>query len=56
VWTPLTLDPCGPQVFLQGGSNDLNNQFGSWPLANQEMAAALEYAGCAPPLTLCGRD
>ena len=27
------------------GSNDLNNQHGSWPLANQEMHAALEYAG-----------
>ena len=33
------------KVFLQDGSNDLNNQHGSWPLANQEMYAALTYAG-----------
>lgn len=31
------------RVFLQEGSNDLDNAFGSWPLANQEMAAALKY-------------
>lgn len=31
------------RVFLQDGSNDLDNAFGSWPLANQEMAAALKY-------------
>lgn len=33
------------RVFLQGGANDLNNQHGNWPLANQQMATALEYAG-----------
>ncbi|MBC8142738.1 MAG: esterase family protein [Armatimonadetes bacterium] len=33
------------RVFLQDGSNDIDNQFGNWPLANQEMAAALKYAG-----------
>ena len=33
------------RVYLQDGSNDLDNQFGNWPLANQEMAKALEYAG-----------
>ena len=33
------------KVFLQDGSNDLNNQHGSWPLANKEMHAALLYAG-----------
>ena len=33
------------RVFLQDGANDLNNHFGNWPLANQEMAAALKYAG-----------
>jgi enterochelin esterase family protein len=32
------------RVFLQDGSNDLDNQFGSWPLANQQMAAALKFA------------
>ncbi len=30
------------RVFLQDGSNDLNNLHGSWPLANQSMAAALK--------------
>lgn len=33
------------RVFLQGGSGDLDNQHGHWPLANQTMAAALKYAG-----------
>jgi enterochelin esterase-like enzyme len=32
------------RVFLQGGLNDLDNEHGSWPLANQEMAAALKFA------------
>jgi len=30
------------RVFLQDGSNDLDNLHGSWPLANQSMAAALK--------------
>ena len=32
------------RVFLQDGSGDLDNLHGSWPLANQEMAAALKFA------------
>jgi enterochelin esterase family protein len=32
------------RAFLQEGANDLDNLFGSWPLANQEMAAALKFA------------
>ncbi|CAN5278663.1 alpha/beta hydrolase-fold protein [soil metagenome] len=32
------------RVFLQGGANDLDNAHGNWPLANQQMAAALQYA------------
>jgi enterochelin esterase-like enzyme len=32
------------RVFLQDGSSDLDNHFGSWPLANQQMAAAFKYA------------
>ncbi len=32
------------RVFLQDGSNDLNNQFGSWPLANLQLANSLEFA------------
>ena len=31
------------RVFLQDGSNDLDNLHGNWPLANQQMAAALKY-------------
>jgi enterochelin esterase family protein len=33
------------RVFLQDGSNDLDNDFGNWPLANQTMAAALKFKG-----------
>jgi len=31
------------RVFLQDGSGDLDNQFGNWPLANQQMASGLKY-------------
>jgi enterochelin esterase family protein len=31
------------RVFLQGGAKDLDNDAGHWPLANQQMAAALKY-------------
>ena len=40
-----TKPPRPIRVFLQDGSNDLDNQFGNWFLANQEMAAALKFAG-----------
>src|ERR1043166_5978134 len=33
------------RAFLQDGSNDLNNLFGDWPLANQTMASALRFMG-----------
>jgi enterochelin esterase-like enzyme len=33
------------RIFLQDGSNDLDNAHGNWPLANQQMAAALKYRG-----------
>jgi enterochelin esterase family protein len=33
------------RVFLQDGSNDLNNVHGDWPLANQQMASALRFMG-----------
>lgn len=36
-------DPKPLRVFLQSGTNDLDVVFGSWPLANQDMAAALAY-------------
>lgn len=32
------------RVFLQDGANDLDNANGNWPLANQQMAKALEFA------------
>ncbi|MCB1228399.1 MAG: esterase family protein [Verrucomicrobiales bacterium] len=40
------------RVFLQDGRNDLDNQFGNWPLANQDMAAALQFAGYPHQLVL----
>jgi enterochelin esterase-like enzyme len=33
------------RIFLQDGSNDLDNLHGNWPLSNQDMAAALNFAG-----------
>jgi enterochelin esterase family protein len=33
------------RVFLQDGANDLDNEYGNWFLANQQIAAALKYAG-----------
>jgi enterochelin esterase-like enzyme len=32
------------RAFLQDGGNDLDNANGNWPLANQQMAKALEFA------------
>jgi hypothetical protein len=32
------------EIFLQDGSNDLNNEHGNWFLANQQMLSALEWA------------
>ncbi len=31
------------RVFLQDGNNDLDNEHGNWPLANQQMAKALAF-------------
>lgn len=33
------------KVFLQDGAGDLDNRHGNWPLANQQMAKALEFMG-----------
>lgn len=33
------------RVFLQSGANDADIILGNWPLANQQMAAALSFAG-----------
>jgi hypothetical protein len=35
------------RIFLQDGSNDLDNAHGNWFLANQQMLAALTYANTA---------
>ena len=32
------------RIFLQDGSNDLDNGAGNWPLSNQQMAVALKFA------------
>lgn len=33
------------RVFLQDGENDLDNEHGNWPLANQQMTSSLAYMG-----------
>ena len=38
-------EPKPLRVFLQDGSNDNNNNAGSWYLGNRQMAAAFDYAG-----------
>nr|WKN35383.1 cupin domain-containing protein [Tunicatimonas sp. TK19036] len=38
-------DPKNIKVFLQDGSNDLDNQFGNWWFANLQMEAALKFKG-----------
>ena len=37
-------------VYLADGEHDLDNQHGSWPMANKQMHAALRYAGYASHL------
>jgi len=32
------------RIFLQDGTNDLNNEFGNWHLANEQMLSALQWA------------
>ena len=36
-------EPKPIRVFLQGGRHDLDNEHGHWPLANQQMHAALSF-------------
>ena len=33
------------RIFLQDGASDLDNNYGNWPLANQQMAKALQFKG-----------
>ncbi|MFO1514352.1 MAG: alpha/beta hydrolase-fold protein [Verrucomicrobiota bacterium] len=43
--TLIRKNPIKPiKIFLQDGSNDLNNDHGNWFLANQQMLSALEWA------------
>jgi sugar lactone lactonase YvrE/enterochelin esterase-like enzyme len=47
VWPDLVrkMEPAPIRVFLQDGNHDLNIFAGSWWMANQDLASALEYAG-----------
>lgn len=38
-------EPKALKVYLQDGRDDLNNLHGNWPLGNQDLAAALQFAG-----------
>jgi len=38
-------EPKPIRVFLQSGKHDLDWEFGNWPLANKQMAAALKFKG-----------
>ena len=38
-------EPKPIRVFLQDGSNDVDNKAGNWPLSNQQMAKALAFGG-----------
>ena len=38
-------EPKPIRVFMSDTSGDIDNAFGSWPIANQRMASALEYMG-----------
>ena len=43
--TLIRKNPIKPiKIFLQDGSDDLDNAHGSWFLANQQMLSALNYA------------
>jgi enterochelin esterase family protein len=33
------------RVFMQDGANDVDNPFGSWPIANQQVQSSLRYMG-----------
>lgn len=39
------MNPKPIKVYLQEGKDDLNNLHGNWPLGNQDLAAALQFAG-----------
>lgn len=45
-------EPKPLRVYLQEGKDDLNNLHGNWPLGNQDLAAALQFAGYTYRLVL----
>lgn len=45
-------NPKAIKVYLQEGKDDLNNLHGNWPLGNQDLAAALQFAGYTYRLTM----
>jgi enterochelin esterase family protein len=45
-------NPKALKVYLQEGRDDLNNLHGNWPLGNQDLAAALQFAGYTYKLTM----
>jgi enterochelin esterase family protein len=43
--TLIRRNPIRPlRIFLQDGTNDVNNEFGNWHLANEQMLSALQWA------------
>lgn len=42
------------KIYLQEGRDDLDNLFGDWPLANQDLAAALQFAGYEHQFVMTG--
>jgi enterochelin esterase-like enzyme/sugar lactone lactonase YvrE len=38
-------DPKSIKVYLQEGKDDVNNLHGNWPISNQDLAQALQFAG-----------
>jgi enterochelin esterase family protein len=44
--------PKSIKVYLHDGREDLNNLFGNWPLANEDMALALRFAGYEHKLSM----
>ena len=46
--------PKAIRVWMQEGESDLDNMHGHWPLANQDMAAALNWAGYEHVFTMTG--
>ena len=46
--------PKSLRIWMQEGEEDVNNLFGHWPLANQDLAAALKFADYDHTLVMTG--